>query len=98
MSRVYLLLACLSLCASCAGPSNPARQVVVTEYQCFMRPEWLQPTPAPAFQDATVGELLTENRETRDALAACNLDKSKIKKLIETQKPPASAGPPAGTP
>lgn len=91
MWRVYLALACLSLCASCAVPTPP-RPVVVTEYQCFMRPEWLQPTPAPALQDETVGQLLEENLQLSQALTSCNADKSKARQLIDRQRPPAAGG------
>ena len=95
MWRVYLTLACLSLCASCAAPQAP-RQVVVTEYQCFMRPEFLQPTTTPPLQDQTVGELLDETRQLREALLSCNQDKDKARRLIENQAPTkaaASTGP-----
>lgn len=93
MWRVYLALACLSLCASCAAPTPP-RQVVVTEYQCFMKPEFVQPTPEPALQDETVGELLEENRLLREALRSCNQDKDKARRLIDNQRPPpGSSGP-----
>lgn len=91
MWRVYLALCCLSLCASCAAPAP--RQVPVTQYVCFMRPEWLQPTPVPPLKDQTVGQLIEETQQVREALASCNADKQSARLLIDKQKPPAdSAG------
>lgn len=92
MWRVYLAWCCLSLCASCAAPTPP-RKVVLTEYVCHMRPEWLQPTPLPPLQDQTVGQLLEESRQLREALIACNADKTKAKLLTEKQRPADPAGP-----
>lgn len=92
MWRVCLALACLSLCASC-GVLNQPRQVPVPVYQCFMRPEFLQATPVPDYQDETLGDLLEENRLLREALTACNQDKAKASTLIKNQQP---KNPPAG--
>ena len=89
MSNVYLTLVCLSLCASCAAPAP--RTVVLTEYVCHVRPEWMQPTPVPAPTAATVRDLDQETVDLQDALKACNVDKSKILNLTGKQKPPVAS-------
>lgn len=94
-SHAFWLLPCLILFAGCAGLEEP-RVVQTTVYACYQRPEWLQPTPEPAFQDKTVEELIEEARQLREALKSCNADKDKARRLIENQKPPPAA--PGGTP
>lgn len=74
-----VILLCLILLAGCAASSPDVPKI----WNCRVPEAPLQPTPEPAMEDKTNGDLLQENQRVREALHLANTEKEKVLQYIK---------------